>query len=148
MRPRTLLLVEDNPDDAELARLAFGRAGLPLEVVVAEDGADALDFLFRRGAHAGRPAGAPDLVLLDLQLPGLDGFEVLRQIRAEPSLATVPVLAFTSSVEPRDVRRSYQLGANSYLRKPVDFDTFLRLADQVVHYWLRLNQPAPAEGVA
>jgi two-component system response regulator len=138
-----VLLVEDNPDDAALAQLAFARASVPLAVVLAEDGVEALDYLFRRGAHAGRAGGAPDLVLLDLQLPGLDGFEVLRQIRADQALALVPVLAFTSSVEPSDVQRSYRLGANSYLRKPVDFDAFLRLAEQIACYWLTLNQPAP-----
>ena len=141
MEPRTILLVEDSDNDAELARAAFSRSQVPHRLVVVEDGEEALDHLLGRGAHDGAPPARPDLVLLDLKLPGLDGFEVLRRIRAERATATLSVVVFTSSVEERDVARSYRLGANSYVRKPIDFDDFLPLARKLADYWLGINQP-------
>lgn len=145
-RPRTVLLVEDNDDDAELARAAFGRCEIPIDLVVAEDGVEALDYLFRRGAHAARTPGAPDLVLLDLKLPGIDGFEVLRQIRDDEATFGVVVVVFSSSAEETDIERSVRFGANSYVRKPIDFDQFLGVADKLASYWLVLNQ-RPLPGV-
>ena len=143
-----MLLVEDNDDDAELARAAFGRCEVPIDLVVVEDGFEALDYLFRRGAHAARKPGAPDLVLLDLKLPGIDGFEVLRQIRAEDDTFGVAVVVFTSSAEETDIERSVRFGANSYVRKPIDFDQFLGVAEKLATYWLLLNQRPVPGGLA
>lgn len=147
MRPSTILLVEDNPDDAELARVAFARWGVEHELVVVDDGLHALEYCFRRGEHAGRPAGNPQLVLLDLKLPDIDGFEVLHRLRAERQTRHVPVVVFTSSAEPADLVRSYELGANSYVRKPVSFDDFVVLVEQLGRYWLSVNQPALEEAL-
>jgi two-component system response regulator len=120
-----ILLVEDNPDDVELMLLAFKAANLANVVHVARDGVEALDFLFCTGAHAGRPIeDTPKLVLLDLKLPRLDGHEVLKRIKGDPRTATIPVVVLTSSTEERDVMRTYQVGANSYIVKPVDFEQF------------------------
>lgn len=140
----TILLVEDSPDDIELTRRALGKnkIGNPLEVV--RDGAEALDYLFCRGAHAGRdPDALPALVLLDLQLPKVDGLEVLRQIRAEPRTSLLPVVILTSSAEERDRLEGYQRGANSYIQKPVDFKQFTEAVRQLGLYWLVLNSPPP-----
>jgi two-component system response regulator len=144
---RTILLVEDNPDDVDLTRRAFQRAGVtqPLEVV--EDGVEALDYLFARGAYSGR-AGQPlpALVLMDLKLPRLDGHEVLRQIRANTLTRFLPVVVLTSSDEQRDLVESYSQGCNSYVRKPVSYTEFVEAVRQLGLYWLVLNR-APQPGV-
>jgi CheY-like chemotaxis protein len=137
---RDILLVEDNPDDVELTRLAFDEAGVANRLVVVGDGAQALDYLFARGTHAGRdPQDLPGIVLLDLNLPKLDGREVLQAIRATPATHALPVIVLTTSAEPAEVEASYALGANSYIRKPVDFEQFVWAVRQVGLYWLVLN---------
>jgi two-component system, response regulator len=140
MSPR-LLLVEDNDDDLALTLRALEKNNLSNEVVTVRDGLEALDFLFCRGAYAGRdPLHLPELVLLDLKLPKIDGLEVLRQIRGHPKTALLPVVILTSSAEDRDVVQSYRLGANSYVQKPVDFGQFLEATRQLGMYWLLLNR--------
>jgi two-component system response regulator len=143
---RNILLVEDNPDDEALTLRALKKNRIANEVVVCRDGAEALDYLFSRGAFAGRAASdLPQVILLDLKLPKVDGLEVLRQIRADSRTSIVPVVILTSSREDEDIARSYQLGANSYVRKPVDFVEFSEAARQLGMYWLLLNQ-APSPG--
>lgn len=145
MAQKDILLVEDNPDDVELTRLAFEEANVANRVVVVNDGAEALDYLFARGSHAGRdPHELPSIVLLDLNLPRLDGREVLQAIRAEPVTRDLPVVVLTTSAEPFDVEASYALGVNSYIQKPVDFEQFVWAVRQVGLYWLVLNQPRVA----
>ena len=145
MTQKDILLVEDNPDDVELTRLAFEEANVANRVVVAADGAEALDYLFARGKHAGRdPAQLPSIVLLDLNLPKLDGREVLQAIRANPTTRDLPVIVLTTSAEPFDVEASYALGVNSYIQKPVDFEQFVWAVRQVGLYWLVLNHPRVA----
>lgn len=145
MNEGEILLVEDNPDDAELTRIAFAEADIPNPLVVVRDGAQALDYLFARGAWAERdPARQPALMLLDLNLPKLDGREVLQAIRGDARTRTLPVVVLTTSVEPFDVEASYALGVNSYIRKPVDFEEFVSAVRQVGQYWLVLNQPRSA----
>lgn len=140
---KDILLVEDNPDDVELTRIAFSEAQLDSRLEVVRDGVEALDYLFARGAHAGRdPAKLPSIVLLDLNLPKVDGREVLQAIRANEATRSLPVVVLTTSTEPFDVDASYALGANSYIRKPVDFEQFVWAVKQVGLYWLVLNQPA------
>lgn len=147
MGDRFILLVEDNPDDEALTIRAFKKSKLVNEVVVAHDGAEALEYLFGRGAHAGRDSSLlPAVVLLDLRLPKIDGLEVLRRIRADDRTKLVPVVILTSSKEEQDLINGYQSGANSYIRKPVDFDKFLQVAEQMDLYWLVLNEPPPALG--
>jgi two-component system response regulator len=142
MSQRPILLVEDNPDDEALTLRAFRKNNIMNEVVVARDGAEALDYLFARGAHAGRNVkDAPQVVLLDLKLPKVDGVEVLRQVRGNSATRTLPVVVLTSSKEERDLSECYQLGCNSYVRKPVNFDEFLDAARQLGLYWLLLNEP-------
>jgi two-component system response regulator len=143
---RNILLVEDNPDDEALTLRALKKNRIANEVVVCRDGAEALDYLFSRGAYAGRDGSdLPQVILLDLKLPKVDGLEVLRQIRADGRTSMVPVVILTSSREDEDIARSYQLGANSYVRKPVDFVEFSEAARQLGMYWLLLNQ-APNPG--
>ena len=140
---KDILLVEDNPDDVELTRIAFEESNLANRLVVVGDGAEALDYLFARGAHAGRdPDDLPSIVLLDLNLPKLDGREVLQAIRANEKTRALPVVVLTTSTEPFDVDASYALGVNSYIQKPVDFERFVWAVKQVGLYWLVLNQPA------
>lgn len=147
MGDRFILLVEDNPDDEALTLRAFKKSKLVNEVVVAHDGAEALDYLFGRGAHAGRDAShLPAVVLLDLRLPKIDGLEVLRRIRADERAKLIPVVILTSSKEEQDLVNGYLSGANSYIRKPVDFDKFLLVAEQLDLYWLVLNEPPPELG--
>lgn len=137
-----LLLVEDNPRDAELMLRAIQSHKLANPILVLEDGAEALDFLFGRGAFAGRPPGQrPKVILLDLKLPKVSGLEVLRQIKAEPELASIPVVVVTSSREDPDIRDAYELGANSYVVKPVEFEAFLDAISRVGLYWMIVNQP-------
>jgi two-component system response regulator len=144
-RRRSVLVIEDRDDEAELARAAFARSGTALDLTVIDDGGDAVDYLLRRAAFAGRAGeSGPDLVLLDLKLPGIDGFEVLRRVRADASLATIAIVVFTSSVEESDIVRGALLGANSYVRKPTDFDAFVDVARRLAAYWLGLHVvPAP-----
>jgi two-component system response regulator len=145
---RVILLVEDNADDEALTLRALAKNRIANEVVVARDGVEALDYLFGTGTHAGRDTTAlPQVVLLDLNLPRLGGLEVLRRLRSEPATATVPVVVLTSSKEDRDLVDSYRLGANSYVRKPVDFVEFVEAARQLGLYWLVLNEAPPGGGV-
>lgn len=137
----TILLVEDNPDDVDLTLRAFERSRVRNEVIVTRDGAEALDYLFSTGAYASRPAGEmPEVVLLDLNLPRLHGLEVLKRLRADDRTRLLPVVVLTSSREDQDIIRSYDLGANSYVRKPVDFAQFIEAARQLGLYWLVLNE--------
>lgn len=139
-----ILLVEDNPDDEALTLRALKKNKISNPVVVVRDGAEALDFLFAKGAHAARdPLDLPLLILLDLKLPRLDGLEVLRRLRNEPATRLQPVVILTTSVEQRDIICGYELGANSYIRKPVDFAEFLEAVRQLGLYWLVLNVPPP-----
>lgn len=139
---KTILLVEDNPDDVALTQRAFQKSHLVNRLVVAQDGAEALDYLFATGRWEGRPPeGMPVLILLDLKLPKIDGLEVLRRLRLDPRTKLIPVVVLTSSVEEQDVIRSYDLGCNSYIHKPVDFTQFVEAAQQLGIYWLVLNQP-------
>lgn len=147
MREGTILLVEDNPDDEALTLRALRKNRIANELVVARDGAEALDYLFGTGAHAGRGPGAlPQVVLLDLKLPKVDGLEVLRRVRADPRTRLLPVVILTSSKEDRDLVESYGRGANSYVRKPVDFAAFVEAVRQLGLYWLVLNEPPPGAG--
>jgi two-component system response regulator len=141
---KTILLVEDNPDDVKLTMRAFKRNNMMNPGVVARDGVEALDFLFARGAFADR-AGKPlpTLILLDLQLPRLDGLGVLKAIRADERTKLVPVVILTSSKEEQDLIHGYSLGANSYVRKPVDFAEFIEAVRLLGVYWLMTNQPPP-----
>jgi two-component system response regulator len=141
---RKILLVEDNPDDVALTLRAFKKNNIKNEVVIATDGQEAVDWLFGTGTHAGRDTtDLPAFILLDLKLPKLDGMEVLRAIRANPQTALLRVIMLTTSREEGDVVESYSLGATSYIRKPVDFDEFIRVVGQLGLYWLILNEPAP-----
>ena len=144
MEEKIILLVEDNPDDVELTLRAFKKCNIANEVVVAHDGVEALDYLFGTGAYAGRDLSVmPAVVLLDLKLPRIDGLEVLRRLRADERTRFLPVVVLTSSNEDQDVVNSYQLGANSYIRKPVDFVQFIDAARQLGMYWLLLNEAPP-----
>ncbi|MGH8657440.1 MAG: response regulator [Gammaproteobacteria bacterium] len=141
---KIILLVEDNPDDEELTLLAFKESNIANEVVVARDGEEALDYLFGAGAHAGRDFSVmPTVILLDLKLPKVDGLEVLKRLRANERTRRLPVVILTSSREQQEVVESYNLGANSYVRKPVDFAQFKEATKQLGLYWLVLNEPAP-----
>jgi two-component system response regulator len=143
-RSRIILLVEDSADDVELARRAFGKSNIASTIVVARDGAEALEYLFATGAHAGRDARIlPEVVLLDLKLPRIDGLEVLGRMRADERTRRIPVVILTSSNEAQDVIRGYNLGANSFVRKPVEFAQFLEAAQQIGLYWLELNEAPP-----
>ena len=145
MHEKVILLVEDNPDDEALTLRALKKHNIHNKVVVARDGLAALDYLFARGEHAGRDADdLPQLVLLDLKLPKIEGLEVLRQLREAPSTRRLPVVVLTSSKEESDILRGYNLGANSYVRKPVDFSQFSEAVRQLGLYWLVLNEPPPS----
>ncbi|OGN99686.1 MAG: two-component system response regulator [Chloroflexi bacterium RBG_13_52_14] len=144
MEKKFILLVEDNPDDVALTMRALKIHNVANEVVLARDGAEALDFLFGGGAHAGRDTNhVPQIILLDLKLPKVDGLEVLRRLRADDRTALVPVVILTSSKEEQDLAAGYRLGANSYIRKPVDFNQFSEAVKQLGLYWLVLNEPPP-----
>jgi two-component system response regulator len=141
---RSIMLVEDNPDDRELTIRALVKNNILNPVLSAQDGVEALDILFRRGAHAGRAdRDAPALVLLDLKLPRLDGLGVLKALRADSRTRLLPVVVLTSSREEQDLVKSYSLGANSYIRKPVDFAKFSEAVRQLGMYWLVLNEAPP-----
>jgi len=149
MTNKIILLVEDNPDDEALTLRALTQNKIVNEVVVARDGAEALDYLFATGAYAGRDLTAmPQLILLDLKLPKIDGLEVLQLLRADPRTRLLPVVILTSSREDRDVVESYRHCANSYICKPVDFAQFIEAVRQLGLYWLVLNEPAPVPRLA
>lgn len=141
-----ILLVEDNADDELLTIRAFKKSNVANQIVVVRDGVEALDWLFGRGDHADRDTLLqPQVVLLDLKLPRMDGLEVLKNIRADKRTSTLPVVVLTSSKEDEDVLRSYELGANSYVRKPVEFERFVEAVKNLGVYWLVLNERAPVK---
>lgn len=145
MSHRVILLVEDNADDEELTLRALAKSNILNPVTVVRDGVEALDYLFGRGAHASRDTREqPQVVLLDLKLPKLDGLEVLKAVRNDPRTKRIPIVILTSSAEEQDIVTGYELGANSYIRKPVDFTQFVEAVRQLGLYWLVLNQPVPA----
>jgi len=144
MRDRVIVLIEDNANDEELTLRAFRKSNIANRIVVLRDGAEALDYFFQRGAHASRSADeVAQVVLLDLKLPKIDGLDVLRALRADERTRLIPVVILTSSAEDQDLARSYGMGANSYVRKPVDFKQFVEAVRQLGLYWLAINQPAP-----
>ena len=148
MPDRTILLVEDNPDDVALTLRAFKQHNIQSDVVVARDGLEALDYLFGMGAHAGRDTGRmPQLILLDLKMPRIDGMEVLRRIRADDRTCLLPVVILTTSREEQDLIDGYTFGANSYICKPVDFEQFVEAVRQLGLYWLVLNETLTKNGV-
>lgn len=141
MSGKFILLVEDNPDDMELTLRALKKNDILTDVEVVRDGVEALDFLFARGAYVNRNSRRnPQLILMDLKLPRMDGFEVLKEMRSHEQTCMIPVVVLTTSNEEQDVRRSYAMGANSYIRKPVDFDQFMEVIKQLERYWLTLNE--------
>jgi two-component system, response regulator len=149
MHGTMILLVEDNPDDEALTLRAFKKNNIRNDVVVARDGVEALDFLFATGHYEGRDLSVmPNLILLDLKLPKLDGMEVLKILRGNPKTKCLPVVVLTSSKEEQDLIQSYELGANSYVRKPVDFKQFIEAVKQLGLYWLVLNEQAPQKARA
>lgn len=144
MADKNILLVEDNPDDEALTLRALKRNNIGNEVVIARDGAEALDYLFGRGPYAGRDMNVmPAMTLLDLKLPKIDGLEVLKRLRADDRTKLLPVVILTSSKEEQDLINGYSLGANSYIRKPVDFTQFVEAVRQLGLYWLVLNESPP-----
>lgn len=143
LRPGTVLLVEDNADDIELTMRALRRTGITNPVVTARDGVQALDYLRGKGEYAGRPVERPEIVLLDLKLPRIDGLEVLAQLKTDLNLKVLPVVVLTSSTDERDVQRAYELGANSYLCKPGDFADLLYVMKELGTYWLGIVIPPP-----
>ena len=148
MDKKIILLVEDNPDDEALTLRAFKKNNIGNEVIVARDGAEALDYLFGNGESAGRGKRtiSPAIILLDLKLPKIDGLEVLRRLRDDARTKLLPVIILTSSKEEQDLLNGYRLGANSYIRKPVDFGQFIEAVRQLGLYWLVLNEVPPATG--
>lgn len=140
---KPILLVEDNPNDLELTLIALAKSQLANEVVVVRDGAEALDYLHRRGEFRERAVGNPAVILLDLKLPKVDGLEVLKEIRETEALKSIPVVMLTSSKEEQDVVRSYELGVNAYVVKPVDFTEFVRAIADLGIFWAVLNEPPP-----
>lgn len=147
MKTKNILLVEDNPSDIDLTKRALGKAHIANELIVAEDGQEALDYLFGTDIHTGRDVtmcgGLPAVILLDLKLPKVDGLEVLKRIRADERTKRQPVVILTSSQEEQDIAASYDLGANSYIRKPVDFSQFAVAIENLGLYWLVLNEAPP-----
>jgi CheY-like chemotaxis protein len=142
---KTILLAEDNPNDVELTLNALRSNRLANDVVVAHDGAEALDYLYARGQYAGRPPGRPALILLDLKMPKVDGLEVLRLVKADPALRTIPVVILTSSREEQDLVQSYDIGVNAYVVKPVDFVAFIEAVKTLGAFWAIVNEPPPAQ---
>jgi len=146
LKDKVILLVEDNPRDEALTMRALKKSKVVNEVVVVRDGVEALDYLFGTGAYQGRDvASVPQLVLLDLKLPKMDGLQVLQSMRADERTRRLPVVVFTSSSEQEDMLKSYDLGANSYVRKPVEFEEFSEATRQLGVYWLLLNEPPPSD---
>jgi CheY-like chemotaxis protein len=147
MEDKVILLVEDNPDDVELTRMALQKSRVANKLVVVEDGQEALDYLFCQNEYAARNCNdMPEVVLLDLKLPRLDGLEVLKQIRANPATKLLPVVVLTSSSADKDLCCSYELGANSYVTKPVDFQQFTEAVQNLGLYWLVINKAPPLNG--
>jgi two-component system, response regulator len=142
---RTILVVEDNPDDAELTAAVLRQQRTDAVIDVVADGLDALDYLGGRGSHEGRGPATPALILLDLKMPRMGGLELLRRLRADERTRRLPVVVLTSSMEETDRRTSYDLGANGYVRKPVDFDQFVEVARKLGDYWLDVNEPPPGD---
>jgi two-component system, response regulator len=146
---KSILLIEDNPDDEALALRAMSKMNIANQVFVARDGAEALDFLFATGSFAHRkPQDLPAVILLDLKLPKVDGLEVLRRLRSKELTRLIPVVVLTNSNEEQDIMHSYSLGANSYVRKPVDFQAFTSLVGLLGNYWLRINETPPGSGIS
>jgi CheY-like chemotaxis protein len=143
---RPILLVEDNPKDLELTMAALAKCQLANDIVVARDGVEALDFLYRRNQHMERAEGDPAVVLLDLKLPRLDGLQVLERIKSDPQQRQIPVVMLTSSREESDLLRSYQLGVNAFVVKPVDFNAFFEAIQDLGMFWAVLNEPPPRTG--
>jgi two-component system response regulator len=144
MKEKAILLVEDNPDDIALTIRAFRKSNIMNEIVQAHDGSEALDYLFGTGQYAGRDLSImPTLILLDLKMPKVDGLEVLRRLRANEQTRLLPVVILTTSKEDQDIIDGYALGANSYVRKPVDFNQFVEAVRQLGLYWFVLNEPLP-----
>jgi CheY-like chemotaxis protein len=141
-----ILLVEDNPKDLELTLAALGKCNLANEIVIARDGAEALDYLYNRGAYADRDVGDPAVVLLDLKLPKVDGLEVLEKVKKDAQRRQIPVVMLTSSREERDLIRSYELGVNAFVVKPVDFNAFFEAIQDLGMFWAILNEPPPRTG--
>ena len=141
---RTILLAEDNANDIELTLAALRHNRLLNDVVVVRDGAEALDYLYRRGAYAGRNGGTPVVLLLDLKMPKVDGLEVARQVKTDPALRTIPIVVLTSSREEQDLVRSYDLGVNAYVVKPVEFHDFVDAIKVIGGFWAVINEPPPA----
>jgi CheY-like chemotaxis protein len=140
---RPILLVEDNPRDLELTLAALARCQLANEIVIARDGVEALDYVYARGEHAQREAGDPAVILLDLKLPKVDGLEVLAKVKGDPTRRQIPVVMLTSSREERDLVRSYELGVNAFVVKPVDFGAFFDAIQELGMFWAILNEPPP-----
>lgn len=145
MNPRRILLVEDSPRDTEMTLDAFQQYHLVNEIVALRDGAEALDYLYRRGAYADRAEGDPAVILLDLKMPRVDGLEALRQIKADARLRVIPIVVMTSSREEQDLVQSYQLGVNAYVVKPLEFHDFIDAIKVVGAFWAVLNEPPPRE---
>jgi CheY-like chemotaxis protein len=143
-----ILLVEDNPKDLELTLAALGKCNLANEIVIARDGAEALDYIYSRGAFMDRDAGDPAVVLLDLKLPKIDGLEVLEKVKQDATHRQIPVVMLTSSREERDLVRSYELGVNAFVVKPVDFNAFFEAIQDLGMFWAILNEPPPRVGRA
>lgn len=140
---RPVLLVEDNPKDLELTLAALEKCQLANEIVVARDGEEALDFLYAKGSHRGRNDGDPTVVLLDLKLPKIDGLEVLQKVKGDPDLRHIPIVMLTSSREEQDLVRSYELGVNAFVVKPVEFTEFFKAIQDLGVFWAILNEPSP-----
>jgi CheY-like chemotaxis protein len=140
---KRVLLVEDDPQDIELTFNALSEHNLANEIVVARDGVEALDYMYRRGAFALRPDGNPVVILLDLKMPRLDGVQVLRQLKSDETLRSVPVVVLTSSREERDLEEAYRLGVNAYVVKPVQFTEFVRVVKEIGVFWALINEPPP-----
>jgi len=140
---KNILLAEDNPNDIEMTLSAFGECNIANNVVVVNDGAETLDYLLCRGNFAARTPGHPAAVLLDLKMPKVDGLEALRRIKADPKLKTIPVVILTSSLEEQDLVRSYELGVNAYVVKPVKFQEFSKSVKEVGIFWALINEPPP-----
>jgi CheY-like chemotaxis protein len=143
---RPILLAEDNPNDVELTLTALHTLNLANEIIVVHNGAEVLDFVYRRNAYAQRIDVPPAVILLDLKMPRVDGLETLRQLRANPDTRTIPIVILTSSREENDLVKGYELGANSYVVKPVDFDQFISAVSQLGVFWAIVNEPPPAAG--